>query len=48
LHVYETIHRDGTQKDILNTIQTREDLYGYLNYHAYEQKIDALFAAKKA
>ncbi|CAH1669618.1 methylisocitrate lyase [Chelatococcus asaccharovorans] len=48
LNVYETIRRDGTQKDILNTMQTREDLYGYLNYHAYEQKIDALFAAKKA
>ena len=48
LNVYETIRRDGTQKNILDTMQTREDLYGYLNYHAYEQKIDALFAAKKA
>ncbi|MBB3772763.1 methylisocitrate lyase [Angulomicrobium tetraedrale] len=48
LNVYETIRRDGTQKHILDTMQTREELYGYLNYHAYEQKIDALFAAKKS
>lgn len=48
LNVYQTIREHGTQKDILDTMQTREELYGYLNYHAYEKKIDQLFAAKKA
>lgn len=47
LNVYQTIRQRGTQKDILNTMQTREELYGYLNYHDYEKKIDELFAAKK-
>ncbi|MBW4037469.1 MAG: methylisocitrate lyase [Acidobacteria bacterium] len=44
LNVYEHIRADGTQQNVLNTMQTRADLYEYLGYHAYEQKLDALFA----
>jgi methylisocitrate lyase len=44
LHVYEHIRGDGTQKNVLDTMQTRADLYDYLGYHAYEQKLDQLFA----
>ncbi|HTH59685.1 MAG TPA: methylisocitrate lyase [Paraburkholderia sp.] len=47
LNFYETVRRDGTQKAAVPTMQTREDLYRYLGYHAYEQKLDALFATKK-
>ncbi|MFD1971693.1 methylisocitrate lyase [Trinickia caryophylli] len=47
LNFYETLMRDGTQKAAVPTMQTREDLYRYLGYHAYEDKLDALFAAKK-
>jgi methylisocitrate lyase len=47
LNFYETLMRDGTQKDAVKTMQTRADLYKYLGYHAYEDKLDALFAEKK-
>ena len=47
LNFYETVKRDGTQKAAVATMQTRADLYEYLGYHAYEDKLDALFAAKK-
>ena len=47
LNFYETVKRDGTQKAAVPTMQSREDLYRYLGYHAYEDKLDALFAAKK-
>jgi methylisocitrate lyase len=47
LNFYETTMRDGTQKAAVPTMQTREDLYRYLGYHAYEDKLDALFAAHK-
>lgn len=47
LNFYETVLRDGTQKAAVPTMQTREDLYKYLGYHAYEDKLDALFAAHK-
>ncbi|MGH8780333.1 methylisocitrate lyase [Paraburkholderia sp.] len=47
LNFYETVMRDGTQKATVETMQTREDLYRYLGYHEYEQKLDALFAAQK-
>jgi methylisocitrate lyase len=43
LAVYETLRKDGTQKNVLNMMQTRDDLYRYLGYHAYEQKLDELF-----
>ncbi len=47
LNVYRTLRRDGTQKNVVATMQTRNDLYDYLGYHAYEQKLDALFAQRK-
>jgi len=47
LKVYQAIRRDGTQKNVLTDMQTRDDLYKYLDYHAYEQKLDALFSAEK-
>jgi methylisocitrate lyase len=47
LATYQAIRRDGTQKNILHTMQTREELYRYLGYHAYEEKLDSLFAAER-
>ena len=47
LKVYAAIRRDGTQKNVVELMQTRADLYKYLDYHSYEQKLDALFAASK-
>ena len=44
LKVFQAIRRDGTQKNVLDTMQTRNELYDFLNYHAYEQKLDQLFA----
>jgi methylisocitrate lyase len=44
LAVYETLRRKGTQKDVLASMQTRDELYDYLDYHAYEKKLDELFA----
>ena len=48
LKVYEAIRKDGTQKNVVGAMQTRDDLYKYLDYHAYEQKLDALFSVEKA
>jgi len=45
--VYETIKKDGTQKQLLATMQTREQLYDYLNYHSYEKKLDELFSRQQ-
>ena len=47
LKVYDAVRREGTQKNVLDLMQTRADLYQYLDYHAYEQKLDALFAKEK-
>ena len=47
LAVYEAIRRDGTQKNVVDRMQTRADLYKYLDYHAYEAKLDELFAEGK-
>ncbi|MEO7430712.1 MAG: methylisocitrate lyase [Dokdonella sp.] len=47
LNFYETVRRDGTQKSAVPTMQTRAELYDFLDYHAYEQKLDALFAGGK-
>ena len=47
LNVYEALRRDGTQKAVVDTMQTRNDLYNFLGYHAYEQKLDQLFAGRK-
>ena len=45
--VYEAIRRDGHQKAVVETMQTREELYERIGYHDFEQRLDALFAAKK-
>jgi methylisocitrate lyase len=47
LNVYQHIRTDGTQQNVLATMQTRADLYDYLGYHAYEDKLDELFAKDK-
>jgi methylisocitrate lyase len=47
LGVYQAIRRDGTQKNVLDRMQSSADLYHYLGYHAYEQKLDELFAEGK-
>ena len=44
LNFYETVRREGTQKNIIDTLQTRAELYDFLGYHEYEQKLDALFS----
>ena len=44
LNFYETVRREGTQKNIIDTLQTRAELYEHLGYHTYEDKLDALFA----
>ena len=45
--VYTAIRRDGHQKAVVDTMQTREELYNRIGYHDYEQRLDALFAKKK-
>jgi methylisocitrate lyase len=47
LKVYETIRAEGTQKNTVPLMQTREELYRFLDYHAYERKLDELFAKQK-
>jgi methylisocitrate lyase len=47
LNTYTAIRRDGTQKTVLDTMQTRMELYASIGYHDYEQKLDALFAQAK-
>ena len=48
LNFYETVRREGTQKAAVPGMQTREELYDFLGYHAYEEKLDTLFAGGKA
>jgi methylisocitrate lyase len=47
LDVYQALRRDGTQKNVVATMQTRDELYDFLGYHDYEQKLDRLFARTK-
>jgi methylisocitrate lyase len=47
LKVYQAIRKEGTQQSVVDLMQTRDDLYDYLDYHAYEQKLDALFTREK-
>ena len=47
LSVYETLRAEGTQKASVASMQTRDDLYKFLGYHDYEQKLDALFSKSK-
>jgi len=47
LKVYQTIRTEGTQKNLVPLMQSRDELYQYLDYHAYEKKLDELFARSK-
>ncbi|WP_296404956.1 methylisocitrate lyase [Psychrobacter sp.] len=47
LNVYQHLLNDGTQQEVVDTMQTRMELYDFLNYHEFEQKLDQLFAQKK-
>jgi methylisocitrate lyase len=47
LKVYEVIRAEGTQQSVVPLMQSRADLYKYLDYHAYEQKLDELFSKSK-
>jgi methylisocitrate lyase len=46
LQLYRTIKKDGTQKNSIGVMQTRDELYDYLNYHSYERKLDELFTRR--
>ena len=47
LKVYQALIAEGTQQNVVDTMQTRAELYDYLDYHSYEQKLDALFSQEK-
>ena len=47
LRVYQAVRRDGTQQGVLEQMQSRDELYEFLDYHAYERKLDELFARDK-
>ena len=42
-HVYRTLMQDGHQRNLIDTMQTRDELYQYLDYYGYEKKLDELF-----
>ena len=44
MKVYEKLRKNGTQKDLIGEMQTREELYDIINYHSYEKKLDELFS----
>ncbi len=46
LNVYQTLRAEGTQKNVIDTMQSRMDLYDYLGYHEFEQKLDQLFVSE--
>ncbi|WP_148255548.1 methylisocitrate lyase [Aidingimonas lacisalsi] len=46
LQVYQSIHQQGHQRDVVDMMQTRDELYDFLNYHDFERKLDALFTAE--
>jgi methylisocitrate lyase len=48
LKVYEAVRTDGTQKNVVGLMQSRAELYEYLGYHAFEEKLDALFREGKS
>ncbi len=47
LTVYNAIRREGTQKNVVGLMQSREELYDYLGYHAFEEKLDKIFSKEK-
>jgi methylisocitrate lyase len=48
LKVYEAVRRTGSQQSVLGEMQTRDELYEFLNYHSYEQKLDELFSRNRS
>jgi methylisocitrate lyase len=46
LKVYQALRKTGTQKAVVGDMQTRDELYEFLNYHSYEQKLDELFSSR--
>ena len=48
LAVFQTLRRDGTQQAVLDTMQTREELYRVIGYHDFERKLDALFQSQRS
>ena len=46
--VYQAVRRDGHQRNVIDIMQTRDELYDRINYHAFESSIDTLFAQGKA
>ena len=48
LKVFESVRRDGSQRPLLADMQTREELYAFLDYHSYEKKLDELFSRNKS
>jgi methylisocitrate lyase len=48
LTVFETILKEGTQSSVIDSMQTRKELYAMLDYHAYEEKLDQLFTCKES
>jgi methylisocitrate lyase len=44
LGVYRALRHEGTQRSVVDSMQTRQELYEFLGYHAFEQKLDQLFA----
>jgi methylisocitrate lyase len=48
LNVYQTLRKEGTQKNLVPVMQTRAELYEYLDYYAFEQKLDQLFVKEKS
>jgi len=47
LNVFNAIRTEGTQKNVIDTMQTRAELYDSIGYHAFEQKLDDLFKKNK-
>ena len=48
LNVYQTLRREGSQQAVIDTMQTRNDLYEFLGYHDYEDKLDQLFTKESS
>lgn len=47
LRVYQALRADGTQRNVIDLMQTRAELYEFLGYHAFEQKLDQMFASEE-
>jgi methylisocitrate lyase len=47
LSVYKTVRQEGTQKNVIEIMQTRAELYDYLDYHAFEEKLDKIFSMEE-